>query len=81
VGSYRWLILAAGTLSSTSLAAVQIGVGAITPALRAHYGLSLGQIGIVLGATNAGMTLTLLAWGIVTDRIGERPAIVADGTR
>ncbi len=76
MGRYRWLILAAGTLSATSLSAVQIGISAITPALRTHYGLSLGEIGILLGATNAGMTLTLLAWGIVSDRIGERFAIV-----
>jgi sugar phosphate permease len=75
MGRYRWLILAAGTLSATSLSAVQIGISAITPALREHYGLSLGEIGIVLGATNAGMTLTLLAWGIISDRIGERLAI------
>ena len=76
MGRYRWLILAAGTLSATTLSAVQIGISAITPALRTHYGLSLGEIGIVLGATNAGMTLTLLGWGIVSDRIGERLAIV-----
>jgi sugar phosphate permease len=76
VGRYRWLILAAGTLSATSLAAVQIGISAITPELRADYDLSLGEIGVVLGATNAGMTLTLLGWGIISDRIGERLAIV-----
>jgi sugar phosphate permease len=75
VGRYRWLILAAGTLSATSLSAVQIGISAITPALSAHYGLSLGEIGIVLAATNVGMTLTLLPWGIISDRIGERLAI------
>jgi len=76
VGTYRWLILAAGTLSATSLSAVQIGISAITPALQSHYGLSIGQIGLLLGATNVGMTVTLLAWGIVSDRIGERLAIV-----
>jgi sugar phosphate permease len=76
VGRYRWLILTAGTLSATSLSAVQIGISAITPDLQAHYGLSIGQIGILLGATNAGMTLTLLAWGMISDRIGERLAIV-----
>jgi sugar phosphate permease len=76
VGRYRWLILAAGTLSATSLSAVQIGISAITPDLQEHYELSIGQIGILLGATNAGMTLTLLAWGIISDRIGERLAIV-----
>ena len=76
MGRYRWLILAAGTLSATSLSAVQIGISAITPDLQEHYELSIGQIGILLGATNAGMTLTLLAWGIISDRIGERLAIV-----
>jgi MFS family permease len=76
VQNYRWLILAAGTLASTSLAAVQIGIGAIAPELRAQYGLSIGEIGVVLGATTAGMTVTLLPWGIVSDRIGERLAIV-----
>jgi sugar phosphate permease len=75
VGRYRWLILAAGTLSATSLAAVQIGISAITPELRDAYGLSLAQIGVVLAAANAGMVVTLLAWGIITDRVGERLAL------
>jgi sugar phosphate permease len=75
MGRYRWLILAAGTLSATSLAAVQIGVSAIAPDLRDTFHLSLAQIGIVLAAPNAGMTVTFLAWGILTDRIGERPAL------
>jgi sugar phosphate permease len=73
--AYRWLILAAGTLAATSLSAVQIGVGAIAPELSDDYGLSLSQIGVVLAATNAGMTLTLLPWGYVTDRVGERLSI------
>jgi sugar phosphate permease len=73
---YRWLILASGTLASTSLSAVQIGISAIAPAIRSHYGLSLAQMGVVLAATNVGMTLTLLPWGIVSDRIGERLSIV-----
>ena len=30
---YRWLILTAGTLASTSLSAVQIGISAIAPAI------------------------------------------------
>jgi sugar phosphate permease len=76
VQNYRWLILAAGTLASTSLSAVQIGISAIAPAIRSEYGLSLAQMGVVLAATNIGMTLTLLPWGIVSDRIGERLSIV-----
>jgi len=76
VGRYRWLILAAGTLAATSLSAVQIGISAIAPDLQEEFALSLGQVGILLAATNAGMTTTLLGWGIVSDRIGERRAIV-----
>jgi sugar phosphate permease len=76
VQNYRWLILASGTLASTSLSAVQIGISAIAPAIRSDFGLSLAQMGVVLAATNVGMTLTLLPWGIVSDRIGERLSIV-----
>jgi sugar phosphate permease len=74
---YRWTILAVGTLAQASFAAVNIGLPALAPALRAHYGLSLTQVGVVLGATSAGMMLTLLPWGIVADRLGERLVIVA----
>ena len=36
--NYRWLILAAGTLASTSLSAVQIGISAIAPAIARTTG-------------------------------------------
>ena len=55
---------------------MQIGISAIAPAIRSDYGLSLAQMGVVLAATNIGMTLTLLPWGIVSDHIGERVSIV-----
>ena len=76
-GRYRWIILAVGTFAQASFAAVMIGLPAIAPALRSHYSLSLTQVGVVLGAVSAGMTLTLLPWGIVADRIGERWVLVA----
>ena len=74
---YRWVVLAVGTFAQASFAAVNIGLPALAPALRSHYSLSLTQIGVVLGAVSAGMMLTLLPWGIVADRIGERVVIVA----
>ena len=46
--------------------------------LRSHYHLSLGQTGIVLGAVSLGMLPTLLPWGLLADRIGER-AVIAVG--
>ena len=50
----------------------------IAPAIRQHYGLTLTQVGVVLAALNFGSLATLLLWGIVADRIGER-AVIALG--
>ena len=69
------MILGAGTLAQSSFSAVNIGLPALAPVLRAYYHLSLGQVGIVLGATSFGMIPTLLPWGLLADRIGERAVI------
>jgi sugar phosphate permease len=49
-----------------------IGIPAIAPALRAHYDLSLTELGVVLAAEWIGTLFTLLPWGLLADRIGER---------
>jgi sugar phosphate permease len=49
-----------------------IGIPAIAPAIRAHYDLSLPQLGVVLAAEWVGTLFTLLPWGLLADRIGER---------
>jgi MFS family permease len=69
---YRWAVLAAGTLSQTSFSALAIGLPVLVPTLREEYGLTLGQIGIVLGAEWIGALVTMLPWGIAADRFGER---------
>ncbi|HKI92117.1 MAG TPA: MFS transporter [Gaiellaceae bacterium] len=75
-GRYRWVVLGAGTIAQSSFAAVVVGIPALAPALRSHYALTLGEIGIVLGAVGIGMLPTLLPWGLLADRIGERAVIV-----
>jgi len=72
VRRYRWVILAAGTVTQTSFAAIYFGVAVLAPALQDRYGLSLRQLGLVLAAVNAGSLLTLLPWGLAADRFGER---------
>ena len=72
---YRWVILGAGTFGQSSFAAVTVGFPALAPVLRSHYHLSLGQIGIVLGAVPLGTLPTMLVWGLLADRIGERAVI------
>ena len=72
VGPYRWIVLAAGTLAQASFSASSVGLPALGPAVKSHYGLTLGETGVVLGAIGIGMLFTLLPWGLVADRVDER---------
>ncbi len=49
----------------------------LAPAVREELGLSLAQVGIVLGAESVGLILTLLPWGFAVDRFGERWTLAA----
>lgn len=69
---YRWAVLAAGTAAQASFSAIGIGLPVLAPALRDELGLSLAGVGVVLSAVWIGATLTLLPWGLLSDRIGER---------
>ncbi len=48
----------------------------MAPFLRDRYGLTLGETGALISASLAGSVLSLVPWGIVTDRIGERMVLV-----
>jgi sugar phosphate permease len=65
-------VLAAGTAAQTSFSAVTIGLPVLAPALRDAYDLSLFRVGIVLDSVWIGTMLTLLPWGLLADRLGER---------
>ncbi len=71
-------MLAAGTAAQTGAAIFGIGLPVIAPALQDEYGLSIGEVGLLLAAPWIGGTLTLLPWGIAADRFGER-AVLALG--
>jgi len=72
---YRWAVLAGGTVAQASFAAITLGLPVLAPALRNDFSLSLREIGLLLSAPWIGATITFLAWGLVVDRYGERPAI------
>jgi MFS family permease len=74
---YRWVVLATGTVALTSFSAIYFGIAVLAPELRDTYGLSLGEAGVLLAATNVGALLTLLPWGLAADRFGERRVIVS----
>jgi sugar phosphate permease len=72
---YRWTILAVGATAQSTFSALMPGIAVLAPALRARYGLTLGETGVVIGANTLGSTATLLAWGLLADRVGERVVI------
>jgi sugar phosphate permease len=48
----------------------------MAPRLRSVYGLSLGQTGFLISCSLVGSVVSLIPWGIATDRIGERVVLV-----
>ena len=70
------MVLAAGTFAQATYSAIWFGVAVMAPALRARYDLSLGETGILLGASLAGSVVTLVPWGMAADRFGERVVLV-----
>jgi sugar phosphate permease len=74
---YRWVILATGAVGAGAFSALRMGLPSLGPAVRGEYGLSLGEVGLAFAAVTGGGMLTLVPWGALTDRIGERPVMVA----
>ena len=73
---YRWVILATGAVGAGAFSALRMGLPSLGPAVRGAYGLSLGEVGLAFAAVTGGGMLTLVPWGALTDRIGERPVMV-----
>ena len=75
--STRWVVLAAGTFAQATYSAIWFGVAVMAPSLRDELDLSLGQMGVLLSASLAGSVVSLIPWGLATDRIGERWVLLA----
>src|ERR671933_230026 len=74
---YRWVILGVGAAGAGAFSALRMGLPSLGPALRSAYGLSLPQVGLAFTAVAIGVMLTLVPWGALTDRIGDRPVMGA----
>jgi len=72
------VVLAVGSLATAAIAAVQGGLPAISPAIQDTFDLSLVEVTAVFTAFALGTVLTLLAWGVLSDRRGER-AVISGG--
>ena len=72
----RWRHLAVGLAGLVAACAVQNGLPFLTVALR-REGLTLAQISLLVSAPMTGLLFTLLAWGALADRYGERLVLTA----
>ena len=70
--NYRWAVLAAGTFAQTTYSAIWFGVAVMAPFLRDRDHLSLAQTGFLISSSLVGSVVSLIPWGLATDRIGER---------
>jgi sugar phosphate permease len=73
----RWTILAVGTFAQAATCSFLYGMPMLVPALRAREGLTLFQVSLLVSAPIVGLLLTLIAWGALADRHGERVVIVS----
>jgi len=71
-----WLMLVVGG-GAQAATGLLVGVPAyLIPLLHTERGLSLGEAGLLATAPHVGVLLTLILWGIATDRWGERLILV-----
>ncbi|MEU6700199.1 MFS transporter [Pseudonocardia sp. NPDC046786] len=68
----RWLVLAVGTVAQTAACSFVYGMPFLVPLLRDSAGLTLAQAGAYVAAPTAGLLCTLVLWGAIADRYGER---------
>ena len=75
--SRAWTMLGLGVAAQAAGTLVVSAPALLIPYLHAH-GTTLTLAGLLAAAPTFGMVLTLIAWGAITDRVGER-AVIAGG--
>jgi MFS family permease len=72
-----WLMLTFGVVAQASSTVFVSTPAFLIPLLHTERGLTLGQAGLLASAPTLGLVITLIAWGALTDRIGERWVIAS----
>ena len=68
----RWVMLVVGMLAQTAGTVSATAAVFLIPYLHLERGLSLTHAGALASASLVGTTISLVAWGTVVDRVGER---------
>jgi MFS family permease len=76
--AHPWLMLVLGVFAQASATVFVSTPAFLIPLLHSERGLSLAAAGTLAAAPTLGMVVTLIAWGALTDRIGER-RVMASG--
>jgi MFS family permease len=75
--AHRWKVLAVGVAANAAFSAAAAGLPATAVFMRADYRLDNGQLGLALGLLGLGVALFELPWGMLADRWGDRPVLLA----
>jgi MFS family permease len=68
----RWTVMAVSLLVTASSFLFINGIAFLIPALEANRGTPLAEAGLLSSMPSWGMVATLILWGYVLDRVGER---------
>jgi len=68
----RWSVLTVSLVAQVASVSAMFGVPFVLPQLRDAFGVTTAQAGALAGLPSFGLLLTLLLWGVVIDRAGER---------
>jgi MFS family permease len=68
----RWSMLGIGLFATLCANVFINGVAFMIPSLHTEYGLSLARAGLIAAMPSFGAVLTLILWGYIVDRVGER---------
>jgi sugar phosphate permease len=68
----RWSMLVIAVTATTSANVFINGAAFLIPSLQRERGLDLASAGLLSSLPGFGLVLTLIAWGYIVDRIGER---------
>jgi len=72
VPAAAWRMLALGVLAQAAGTFVVATPAYLIPLLHLQQGVPLAQVGLLVAAPTVGLVLTLVAWGALADRVGER---------
>ena len=73
----RWSIMVVSLVATASSFLFINGVAFLIPSLQAARGIPLGEAGLLSSMPSWGMVVTLVPWGYVLDRVGEREVMAA----